>query len=176
LPDRLEDLLRPPRPLGLGALVGDERVLAAIRRVHADSNHLYGARKVYHQLVRAGGVDGEPVARCTVERLMRAHGLAGVRRGRSVRTTRRDEAAQRPADLVERQFSAVAPNQLWVVDITYVATWAGFCYVAFAIDVFSRMIVGWRAARTMRTDLPLDALDMGCGTAPAPGTPTSMGG
>ena len=140
--------------------VRDEAVLTAIRAVHTGSNGLYGARKVYHQLARAGGVDGAPVARCTVERLMRADGLAGVRRGRSVRTTHRDEKAARPVDLVDRQFHAERPNQLWVVDITYVATWAGFCYVAFAIDVFSRMIVGWRAARTMRTDLPLDALDM----------------
>jgi hypothetical protein len=102
---------------------------------------------------------------------MREAGLHGVRRGRSVRTTIPDAGAQRPADLVNREFSVAASNQLWVVDFTYVATFSGFVYVAFAIDVFSRMIVGWRAARSMRTDLPLDALDI-CGTAAAADTPS----
>ena len=135
----------------------DEQLLVEIRRVHAASRGgLYGARKVHAQLVR----EGIEVARCTVERLMRAAGLQGVRRGRGVRTTIPDSAAARPADLVNRCFTAEAPNRLWVVDFTYVATFAGFVYVAFAIDVYSRMIVGWRAARTMTTDLPLDALDM----------------
>lgn len=99
---------------------------------------------------------------------MRAGDLQGVRRGRTVRTTRPDTSAARPADLVARDFTATAPNRLWVVDFTYVATFSGFVYVAFAIEVFSRMIVGWRAARTMRTDLPLDALNMAlwhCGRA-----------
>jgi len=91
---------------------------------------------------------------------MRTHTLHGVRRGRAARTTVRNRAAAQPADLVGRQFAAAAPNRLWVVDFTYVATFAGFVYVAFAIDVFTRMIVGWRAARTMRTELPLDALDV----------------
>lgn len=137
--------------------VRDEALLEEIRRVHAASRGgLYGARKVHAQLVR----EGVTVARCTVERLMRSAGLQGVRRGKGVRTTVADPAAVRPADLVNRQFAASAPNQLWVVDFTYVATFSGFVYVAFAIDVFSRMIVGWRAARSMRTDLPLDALDM----------------
>lgn len=149
-------LRRPP----CARAVRDEQVLVEIRRVHEASTGLYGARKVYHQLRRDGGVDGVPVARCTVERLMRQARLHGVRRGRTVRTTRSDEAATRPPDLVKREFTAARPNQLWVVDFTYVATFAGFVYVAFAIDVFSRMIVGWRAARSMRTDLPLDALDM----------------
>jgi putative transposase len=149
-------LRRPPS----ARAVRDERVLVEIRRVHEASNCLYGARKVYHQLRREGGVDGKPVARCTAERLMREAGLAGVRRGRTVRTTCPDATAPRPPDLVKRDFTATRPNELWVVDFTYVATFAGFVYVAFAIDVFSRMIVGWRAARTMRTDLPLDALDM----------------
>ncbi len=138
----------------------DARVLVQIRRVHEASTCLYGARKVYHQLRREGGVDGVPVARCTVERLMRLDGLVGVRRGRTPRTTCPDTTATRAPDLVRRQFAAARPNELWVVDFTYVATFAGFVYVAFAIDVFSRMIVGWRAARSMRTDLPLDALDM----------------
>jgi len=150
---------RRPRSARAGR---DERVLVEIVRVHtAARGGLYGARKVYHQLRREGVlVEGTAVARCTVERLMRTHGLVGVRRGRRVRTTIPDTTAVRPADLVKRQFTATAPNQLWVVDFTYVATWSGFVYVAFAVDVFSRMIVGWRAARTMKTDLPLDALDM----------------
>lgn len=142
--------------------VRDELVLDEIHRVHkASRGGLYGARKVYHQLRREEVVvGGSPVARCTVERLMRTAALQGVRRSRRVRTTVRDEAAARPADLVKRDFTATAPNQLWVVDFTYVATFAGFVYVAFAVDVFSRMIVGWRAARSMKTDLPLDALEM----------------
>ena len=145
---------RPPSARALR----DEQLLAAVRRVHqASRGGLYGARKVHAQLLR----DGVTVTRCTVERLMRAAGLQGVRRGTtSVRTTVADESATRPADLVQRNFTADRPNRLWVLDFTYVATWSGFCYTAFAVDVFSRMIVGWRAARTMRTDLPLDALDM----------------
>jgi putative transposase len=138
----------------------DARVLAEIERVYAASDRLYGARKVYRQLLREGGVDGVAVACCTVERLMRTAGLQGKRRDRRVRTTTPDITAARPGDLVKRQFTASRPNRLWVVDFTYVATFAGFCYVAFAVDVFSRMIVGWRAARSMTTELPLDALDM----------------
>jgi putative transposase len=137
--------------------VRDASLLVQIRRVHqASRGGLYGARKVHAQLRREGIV----VARCTVERLMRTAGLQGVRRGKTVRTTIPDELASRPADLVKRAFRATSPNRLWVVDFTYVATFAGFVYVALAIDVFSRMIVGWRADRTMRTELPLDALDM----------------
>jgi putative transposase len=136
--------------------VRDEGLLVEIRRVHADSRGRYGARKVWRQLLR----DGVEVGRGTVERLMRAVGLAGVVRGAWKRTTVAASAAVRPADLVGRQFTAPAPDRLWVVDFTYVPTWAGFVYVAFAIDVFSRLIVGWQAASTMRTDLPLDALEM----------------
>ena len=138
-------------------MIRDAELLAQIRRVHADNYGVYGARKVWHQLHREGIV----VARCTVERLMKADGLRGVVRGAKIRTTRPDPAVARPEDLVERQFSAQRPNQLWVVDFTYVATWAGFVYVAFCIDVFSRMITGWRAAKSMTTDLVLDALEMG---------------
>ncbi|MEE4109796.1 MAG: IS3 family transposase, partial [Halieaceae bacterium] len=98
-------------------------------------------------------------ARCTVERLMKRLGLEGTRRGRRCRTTIPDSDLVRPADLVRRQFVAERPNQLWVADITYVATWSGFAYVAFVVDVFSRRIVGWRVSRTMRTDLVLDALE-----------------
>lgn len=135
----------------------DRGLLVAVRRVHtASRGGLYGARKVHAQLRREGAV----VARCTVERLMRTAGLKGVSRGNRVRTTIADKNAARPADLVKRNFTATAPNALWVLDFTYVATRSGFVYVAFGIDVFSRMIVGWRAARTMTTSLPLDALDM----------------
>ena len=100
------------------------------------------------------------MARCTVERLMRAMGLRGVSRGRAwVITTRADAAAERPADLVDRQFAATRPNQLWVADFTYVATWRGFVYVAFVIDVFARRIVGWRVSASLATDFVLDALE-----------------
>jgi len=119
---------------------------------------VYGARKVWRQLRR----EGIMVARCTVERLMGELGLAGVVRGKPRRTTipADAQAAERPADLVNRQFVAPAPNRLWVADLTYVATWAGFCYAAFIIDAYSRMIVGWRVATTLRASLALDALEM----------------
>jgi transposase InsO family protein len=117
---------------------------------------VYGAEKMWKQLRR----EGIPVARCTVERLMRRLGLRGAVRGRAVTiTTRPDDTAARPADLVQRTFVATRPNQLWVADLTYVATWRGFVYVAFVIDVFARRIVGWRVATTLRTDLTLDALE-----------------
>lgn len=140
----------------------DELVLIEVRRVHkASRGGLYGSLKVYHQLRREKVlVEGHPVARCTIERVMHDAGLRGVSRDRRVRTTIPDKTAARPPDLVDRKFVADAPNGLWVVDFTYVATFAGFVYVAFVIDVFSRMIVGWRAARSMKTDLPLDALEM----------------
>ena len=151
--------IRPPS----GRAVRDAGVLAEIVRVHGDSQlgrGLYGARKVWHQLRRQGGVDGRPVARCTVERLMRAAGLQGVRRGRRFVTTKADPAAGRPPDLVERRFTAGRPNELWVVDFTHVPTWSGTAFTAFVSDVFSRRIVGWRTAASMPTGLPLDALEM----------------
>lgn len=126
-----------------------------IERVWKANRDVYGARKVWRQLRR----EGIGVARCTVERLMREMGLRGVVRGRKLRTTIPDEATERPKDLVARRFSADGPNRLWVADLTYVATWAGFVYVAFIIDVFSRMIVGWRVSRSLRSDLALDALE-----------------
>jgi len=126
-----------------------------IERVWGENRRLYGARKVWRQLHR----EGIEVARCTVERLMRRLDIAGAIRGRKPRTTIPDESAARPADLVQRNFTATRPNQLWVADLTYVATWAGFVYVAFVIDVFSRRIVGWRASRSLRSDLALDALE-----------------
>src|SRR5918993_846448 len=113
-------------------------------------------RELWRQLHR----EGISVARCTVERLMGELGLEGVRRGKPHKTTTPEAAATRPADLVERNFSVARPNQLWVADLTYVATWSGFVYVAFVIDAFSRFVVGWQAARSLRTDLTLDALEM----------------
>ena len=139
----------PPR------LHKDMALSLEVSRVHRENLGVYGARKVWLQLLR----EGLPVARCTVERLMRSQGLQGVRRGKRIWTTIPDEAAQRPRDLVERKFNAVRPNQLWVADFTYVSTWTGFVFVAFVIDVFSRRIVGWRVARSMTTDLVLDALE-----------------
>lgn len=133
----------------------DDTLRVDVQRVWTDNRSVYGARKVWKQLHR----ERQAVARCTVERLMRELGIAGVVRGRRVRTTVPDLVAARPQDLVQRQFAATRPNELWVADFTYVATWAGMVYVAFVIDVFSRRIVGWRASRTMRTDLVLDALE-----------------
>ena len=126
-----------------------------IMRIWKANRSVYGARKVWRQL----GREGIKVARCTVERLMREMGLRGVVRGRKQRTTIPDEATARPRDLVARKFTADGPNRLWLADLTYVATWAGFVYVAFIIDVFSRMIVGWRVSRSLRSDLALDALE-----------------
>ena len=117
---------------------------------------VYGAHKLWTAARRAG-ID---VGRDQVARLMRLAGIEGVRRRRRVRTTRPDAGAVRPADLVERDFTADAPNRLWVCDLTYVATWAGVAYVCFIVDAFSRMIVGWRVATHMRTDMVLDALEM----------------
>jgi len=128
-----------------------------IDKIYRDNYSVYGARKVWWQLRR----DGVAVGRCRVERLMRRMGLAGAVRGKTVRTTVSDKDGVRAADLVKRQFAAGAPNRLWVADFTYVATWAGTVYVAFAIDVFSRRIVGWRASMSKETTLVLDAIDMG---------------
>ena len=116
---------------------------------------VYGARKVWKQLHR----EAISVARCTVERLMRTLGIQGIRRGRSCKTTIPADLADKPLDLVNRQFTATRPNQLWVADITYVATWSGMAYVALITDVFSRYLVGWRVLRSMQTDLVLDALE-----------------
>jgi len=129
---------------------------AAIQRVWDANLQVYGPRKVWRQLRR----EGHRIARCTVERLMQAMGLKGIVRGRAwVTTTAATERAAPLPDLVGRVFTATHPNQLWVSDFTYVATWRGFAYVAFVIDVFARRIVGWRAAGSMRTDLALDALE-----------------
>ena len=116
---------------------------------------MYGVRKVWRQLKR----ENITAAHCTVARLMKRFGIEGVRRGAKCWTTISDDALGRPDDLVDRQFVATRPNQLWVADITFVATWVGFAYVAFVIDVFARRIVGWRVSRSLKTELVLDALE-----------------
>jgi transposase InsO family protein len=126
-----------------------------IARVFADNFAVYGVRKVWRQMQR----EGVTVARCTVERLMREMGLQGVIRGKPVRTTVSDKAAPCRLDHVNRQFNAPAPDRLWLSDFTYVATWAGFVYVAFVIDAYARRIVGWRASRTAHASFVLDALE-----------------
>jgi putative transposase len=134
----------------------DEVLKAIIRRLWTEHHQVYGARKVWKQM----GREGLRVARCRVRRLMRELGLTGAVRGRAwVATTQSGPAIDLPHDLVHRQFTATRPDQLWVADFTFVATWRGFVYVAFVVDVFSRRIVGWRAAASMRTDLVLDALE-----------------
>ena len=133
----------------------DDGLMPQIERVWQSNMQVYGADIVWHQLNR----EGIEVARCTVERLMKRLGLAGVRRGKVVRTTMPDKAVPCPLDRVNRQFRADRPNQLWVSDFTYVSTWQGWLYVAFVIDVFARRIVGWRVSRSMRTDFVLDALE-----------------
>jgi putative transposase len=144
---------RPPSPRRLR----DAELKPLILRVWEDNLAVYGADKVWDQLNK----DGVVVARCTVERLMRELGLQGCRRGRIwVRTTVGDDRLDRPADLVARKFRAPAPNRLWVADLTYVKTHTGWVYVAFIIDVFSRMVVGWQASRSLRSDLAIDALEM----------------
>jgi transposase InsO family protein len=145
---------RPPS----ARAVRDAVLVAEIKTAHQANLGVYGARKVHAELNR----QGVQVARCTVERLMRAHGLRGIAREKTRKTTIGDGAeTERPDDLVKRKFVATGPNQLWVADLTYVRTHAGWTYVAFVLDVFSRMIVGWQVSTSMRTDLALDALDMG---------------
>ena len=133
----------------------DQVLISEIRRVYEENFGVYGARKVWRQLRR----EAFEVARCTVERLMRVLGLQGAVRGRKWRTTIADDSAVRPLDRVNRQFQATRPNELWVADFTYVATWSGVVYVAFVIDVFARRIIGWRVARSMNAELVLDALE-----------------
>jgi len=133
----------------------DAELCGQIRRVWDTNFQVYGVRKVWRQLRR----EGTSVARCTVERLMRAMELRGVVRGKTVRTTLSDKAAPCPLDRVNRDFKAPQPNVLWVADFTYVATWIGFVYVAFVIDAFARRIVGWRVSRTAQAGFVLDALE-----------------
>jgi transposase InsO family protein len=133
----------------------DAGLMPLIARVFEENFEVYGVRKVWRQLQR----EGQEVARCTIERLMQSMGLQGVIRGKPVKTTISDKAAPCPLDHVNRQFQAPRPNALWVSDFTYVATWAGFVYVAFVIDTYARRIVGWRVSRTAHTSFVLDALD-----------------
>lgn len=136
--------------------VSDEWLKTEIARVHRDNFGVYGIEKVWRQLKR----EGIKVGRDRVARLMDDLALSGAVRGKQKRTTFPAEVSPRPADLVERNFTAAAPNRLWVADLTYVSTWSGFVYVAFVIDVFSRFIVGWRVSNSLHADLALDALEM----------------
>ncbi|WP_371657283.1 IS3 family transposase [Streptomyces sp. NBC_00280] len=151
--------------------VRDEGLKEQIKEVYEANYRVYGARKVWRQLNR----QGQKVARCTVERLMREIGIAGAVRGKKVITTMPDPAAARAPDLLDREFVAPAPNRTWVADFTHVAAWAGVVYVAFIVDTFSRRIVGWSASLSKQTQLVLDALDMGLwqrdrdGRPPIPG-------
>lgn len=149
----------------------DAAALVEIQRVHTASGGLYGVRKVWWQLAR----EGVQIARCTVERLMRREGLQGVVRGKRRRTTIPGDQADRPVDLVDRNFTAPAPNALWVADFTYVMTWSGVVYVAFIIDVFSRKIVGWKADTNMQTALVLDTLEMALWSRNREGLPVAPG-
>lgn len=133
----------------------DDALRLEIQRVWDQHHQVYGPRKVWKQLKR----EGCRVARCTVRRLMRDMGLQGAVRGRAWITTTHAGDGSRPRDLVDRQFVATRPNQLWVSDFTYVATWSGVVFVAFVVDVFARGIVGWRVSPSMRTDFVLDALE-----------------
>jgi len=146
---------RPPS----ARAVRDAELLSEITTVHSENLGVYGARKIHAALNRKRQ---DRVARCSVERLMRAAGLRGIAREKARRTTFGDGAeTERPEDLVKRKFTATGPNQLWVADLTYVRTHAGWTYVGFVLDVFSRMVVGWQVSTSLRTDLALDALDMG---------------
>ena len=150
---------RKSRPASARA-VRDDALLVRIRTAHRDNIGVYGAVKIWKELNRL--TPTERVARCTVERLMKADGLRGIPKEKSIRTTLGEGAeTPRAADLVERKFTASAPNQLWVADLTYVRTHAGWTYAAFVIDVFSRLVVGWQVSTSLRTELALDALDMG---------------
>lgn len=134
----------------------DATLIEMIKKIHAENYGVYGARKIWHELQRRG----VRVARCTVERLMREIGLRGLLRDKSPRTTRPAAETDRPRDLVKRDFTATAPNQLWVADLTYVRTSIGWVYAAFVLDVYSRMIVGWQVSTSLYTDLALDALKL----------------
>jgi putative transposase len=136
--------------------VRDAELKAEISRVHQGNFGVYGVRKVWRQMLR----EEVPVGRDRVARLMADLGLTGVTRGTAKRTTIPAQVEQRPGDLVERVFTAPAPNRLWVADLTYVATWSGFCYLAFVLDAFSHRIVGWRVAASLHAELALDALEM----------------
>lgn len=161
--------------------VRDEELKIEIARVHRENYGVYGVRKVHAQLVREG-VTGHAchragtglIARCTTRRLMADLRLRGLTRSKSPRTTAPGDGADLRPDLVQRQFRADAPNRLWVADITYVRTFAGWVYTSFVLDVFSRRIVGWQVCTSLRTDLALDALEMGLWTRTRDGHDTSQ--
>jgi putative transposase len=159
---------RPPS----ARAVRDAVVTGKITEVHEKNYGVYGIRKVYAELARQGGVEGRPVARCTVARLMKAVGLQGISRLKTPRTTRGGKGGDSRPDLVKREFSASAPNRLWVADITYVRTFTGWVYAAFVLDVFSRRVVGWQLSTSLRADLALDALEMGLWTRTRAGQDT----
>jgi putative transposase len=158
---------RPPSARTLRDAELDEQ----IRRIHAANYDVYGVRKMWRQLLR----ESHQVARCTVERRMRALGLEGVRRGKKIRTTTADPRHERAGDRVNRDFTAMRPNAVWVADFTYVSTWCGIVYVAFVVDVHSRAIVGWSASMRKRTPLVLDALDMALWRRKRAGHPAGPG-
>ena len=170
-PSTFYDVLRARAAGPTPAQVRDAELSAHIRRVHAENFGVYGARKVWLALNR----EGIAVARCTVERLMKQLGLHGVRRGKTKRTTIADPASTRPSDLVGRRFSPPAPNLLWVADLTYVSTWSGWVYVAFVVDAYARMILGWRTSTSMGTQLVLDAVEHAIWTRGRRGV-TDLGG
>lgn len=149
----------------------DVELTELIKTIHADNYSVYGARKVWRELLR----QGHQVARCTVERLMKAEGLSGAVRGRKVITTISDKSVERAPDLLKREFVATAPNRIWVADFTYVHTFSGIVYVAFVVDTFSRRIIGWSAATNKRTGLIMDALEMGLWQRDRAGTPIKRG-
>lgn len=140
--------------------ISDAATTAVIKKVHAENYGVYGINKIHAELNR----QGHRVARCTVHRLMRAAGLRGITRAKGPRTTVPGAGPDTRADLVRRQFTATGPDQLWVADITYCRTFSGWAYAAFVIDVFSRRVVGWQLSKSLRTDLALDALEMGIRT------------
>ena len=151
--------------------VRDAQLTELVGVIRAANYGVYGARKIWHELRR----QGQPAARCTVERLMRDCGLAGVVRGRKIRTTTADPGHERAADLLNRDFTAARPNRCWVADFTHVAAWSGVVYVAFVVNVYSRAIVGWSAATNKRTPLVLAALDMGPWRRDRAGQPVGAG-
>ena len=147
---------RPPS----ARAVSDAATTTVIKRIHAENYGVYGVRKVHAQLRR----EGHHVARCTVARLMRAAGLRGISRAKGPRTTIPGSGPDTRPDLLDRNFAAAAPDRVWVADITYCRTFTGWVYAAFVVDVFSRRVVGWQLSRSLRTDLALDALEMGLWT------------
>ena len=158
---------RPPS----ARAVRDDDLKQVISRVHADNYGVYGIRKMHAQLNREQTLAGcQAVARCTTQRLMRELGLRGISRVKGPRTTVPGSGPDVRPDLVERRFAADAPDRLWVADITYVRTFAGWVYCAFVLDVFSRRVMGWQVSTSLRTDLALDALNMACGLGRTTGT------